>query len=303
MMPVVFYFYIRRLISLSETTRKDFWHFIFPLFVFCVNTVFVLLLSGESKTLLTQWYMKHSMPSEQNYFFINNIFDVLISLQVFFYIYLLFKIRKKHDSLISTHYSDIENKRLYWLNYLFWIFFASLIAYVVLGNIENFIIDTDSKIVYFSFQIVIMAFIFTMGIKQESTIDSFTNDVTNSDEENIISEEETTRLLQLLESYMKQSKPFLNHELRITELAKALQTNRAYLSFVINETYQMNFYNYINQFRIEEFISIYRLNVNKNLTYEAIAEKAGFKTKSSFYTAFKKLKGQTPAKYLSKTLL
>lgn len=54
------------------------------------------------------------------------------------------------------------------------------------------------------------------------------------------------------ERYMRLKKPYLNSELRITDLAYELSTNRTYLSAFINQEYGMNFSRYINIRRLEE---------------------------------------------------
>lgn len=55
-----------------------------------------------------------------------------------------------------------------------------------------------------------------------------------------------------LEQYVKQKKPYLNPELRITDLALDVRTNRTYLSNLINTEYGMNFSRWINRHRLEE---------------------------------------------------
>lgn len=54
------------------------------------------------------------------------------------------------------------------------------------------------------------------------------------------------------EKYMQEDKPYLNPELKITDLTRELQTNRTYLSTFINRTYGMNFKAYINDCRLRE---------------------------------------------------
>jgi len=52
----------------------------------------------------------------------------------------------------------------------------------------------------------------------------------------------------------------------------------------------------VNLFRIEAAKKL--LQANSKLTIEAIGQECGFKSKSSFYSAFKKRTGTTPSKFV-----
>ena len=100
-----------------------------------------------------------------------------------------------------------------------------------------------------------------------------------------------------LEKIMMEKKPYLNPRLTLSELAEISGINSHLLSRIINEKHQRNFFAYINSYRIEEFKKIVERQENKNLTLLAIAYEAGFNSKTTFNTAFKKLTNQTPKEY------
>ena len=83
-------------------------------------------------------------------------------------------------------------------------------------------------------------------------------------------------------------KPYLDPKITIYQLAKMLDTNEKYLSNYLNETHHLNFYNYINQFRIEYAKELLVDPIHENYTIETIANLSGFHSKSSFNAAFKK---------------
>ena len=101
-----------------------------------------------------------------------------------------------------------------------------------------------------------------------------------------------------LERVMRESKPFLNPKLTLSALSEISGINSHLLSRIINEKYGKNFFKYINEYRIEEFKKIIERQENPNLTLLAIAYDAGFNSKTTFNTAFKKLTNQTPREYL-----
>lgn len=55
---------------------------------------------------------------------------------------------------------------------------------------------------------------------------------------------------------MLSAKPFLDPELKITDLVGDLMTNRTYLSSFINTTYKMNFSQFINSCRFKEYLKL-----------------------------------------------
>jgi AraC-like DNA-binding protein len=96
---------------------------------------------------------------------------------------------------------------------------------------------------------------------------------------------------------MKESKIFLNSRLTVKQLAKELGSNEKYVSNIINQRYQMNFSNFVNDFRIKYAAEILLDDNYKNFTIEAIGGLSGFSSKSAFNATFKKINGMTPSEY------
>ncbi|SHI49063.1 AraC-type DNA-binding protein [Arenibacter nanhaiticus] len=102
------------------------------------------------------------------------------------------------------------------------------------------------------------------------------------------------QLLKLIEN----EKVYLDNTITLEKLAKSLNTDRYSLSQVINQEFGKNFYEFINDFRVQEAINIiekndYQIDLITDLIYES-----GFNNKVSFYKAFKKRKGMTPSQYI-----
>ena len=96
---------------------------------------------------------------------------------------------------------------------------------------------------------------------------------------------------------MKKGKPYLNPKLTLTELAESLTVSPNHLSQIINQYEQVNFHDFINKYRVEEFIQ----NVQNNKSYSLLAHAldSGFNSKSSFNGVFKKFKSVTPSQYIA----
>jgi YesN/AraC family two-component response regulator len=99
-----------------------------------------------------------------------------------------------------------------------------------------------------------------------------------------------------LNSYMNREKPFLSPTLTLKELSGHVSIPVRYLSQIINEYKQQNFYDYISQFRIEEAKKILSDPACSKTVLEILYQ-VGFNSKSSFNTAFKKFTGGTPSNF------
>jgi len=106
-------------------------------------------------------------------------------------------------------------------------------------------------------------------------------------------------LVNKVRKYMVIEKPYLDRELTIYDLSNQLKISRHMLSEVINEHMGMNFYNLVNEYRINEVKERMKSDEHRQLTILAIAYDSGFNSKSSFNTIFKEKTGQTPSEYLA----
>lgn len=102
-----------------------------------------------------------------------------------------------------------------------------------------------------------------------------------------------------LTSVMQKEKPYLNPDLSLQELANSLDISRHQLSAVINQKRQMNFYEFVNTYRVEEVKALMADIANKNEKVINLAYDAGFNSNASFYRIFKQITDLTPTKYKS----
>ena len=96
---------------------------------------------------------------------------------------------------------------------------------------------------------------------------------------------------------MEKNKPYLNQSLSLLDLANQLALPHRELSQVINESFNQNFYDFINSYRIDDFERILDNGSNSKKTILEIAYEVGFNSKSAFNRAFKKQTGITPKEY------
>ena len=106
-----------------------------------------------------------------------------------------------------------------------------------------------------------------------------------------------------LDEAMIDKKLYLDSEINLSNLAKALDIKQHTLSQVINQHYKMNFYEFINKYRVDEVKTQLLKEENKNLTIIAIAYDAGFNSKSSFHKIFKKFVGKSPTEFMKENMM
>ena len=97
---------------------------------------------------------------------------------------------------------------------------------------------------------------------------------------------------------MLSQKPYLNSELSLTDLGEMLSMSKHQLSQVINSEFGMNFYEFVNGYRLERFKTVALSPENRHLSLLGIAFECGFNSKAAFNQFFKKKEGMTPTEYL-----
>ncbi|MBW6535698.1 MAG: tetratricopeptide repeat protein [Mariniphaga sp.] len=106
---------------------------------------------------------------------------------------------------------------------------------------------------------------------------------------NSVSDNTAKEILKKLTHELEHKKCYLEPDLNINTLAQQIGTNREYLSQIIHKTFEKNFNEFVNSYRINEAIGILKKVVAGEYRYwnlEKIARKSGFNSSSTFYTAF-----------------
>jgi len=151
-----------------------------------------------------------------------------------------------------------------------------------------------------SFSFILYLSIFTAYMKNKKT----RNSVMDSKEKvryanKKIPEKDAQALILRIEDLMKNEKVFMDSTLNLKKLASKLNIPSHMLSQLLNDNLERNFTQFINEYRIEE--SKRMLIEDTHLKIQAIAELCGFNSNSTFYNAFKKITGTTPAEFVKKS--
>lgn len=113
-----------------------------------------------------------------------------------------------------------------------------------------------------------------------------------------LSDKECKALFKRLEALMQTQKPYINPDLKIADLAGMLSTSAHSMSFLFNQYLDRNYYDYVNEYRVEEFKRMVEAGDAARYTLTAMSERCGFSSRASFFRHFKKECGMTPSQYI-----
>ena len=226
-----------------------------------------------------------------------------------FYFVLTLDLLKKHDIQIFNNFSSSDNNiNLKWLRKLvivFGVVWTALIIITVIHHVFNLfsmVFCTDSLFLSLSVFVILIGY---FGLKQNVIFENELEQQPAIDEEKMkysgstLKDDEATKYTEQLAEYMLRERPYLNPELTLTQLASDLDITTHHLSQIINEQFKLNFFEYINQFRVEEVKARIKNPKFENYSLLGIALDSGFNSKSAFNRMFKKFTNQTPSQFKS----
>ena len=134
--------------------------------------------------------------------------------------------------------------------------------------------------------------------KQKETADSIVSDRDTEPKYSVssLTGKKGVELYEKLEKAMKTGKLYTDSELTLEKLAELMQTNRSYISQVINEYAGVSYKNYINSYRINDAIRILS-DPDSDVQIKGLAFDLGFNSRQTFYQAFQNSFGMPPSKY------
>jgi len=242
-----------------------------------------------------------------------------------------FRILQVHKKNISDFYSELEHKSLTWLKSIFMLvilmhLFNIVTVFFDLSNVE--ILELVVENVSFGLLVFIIIWIAYNGLSQpqiflqplfhkpknvtkngmpnlasrqkrtiEKNIQSANEELQTTGIEDSNRSESDIQQFNIIRSQIQQQGLFTNPILNLRTLALELDLKEKELSRLINECGKVNFYQFINEYRIEKFKQLVQSSKFQQFSILGLASEAGFSSKSTFYAAFKKFEGMSPKQY------
>ncbi len=322
--PSTVYYYVYELSIKNKHKKLDLVKlYFFPIGLFIINTIAFIALK--------------KLPDDSDSFYFTVIQDVmeysnfiailfLFPLLSIFYIYISFRRYSSNKKKIAANYSYEEELNLNWI----WSF---IIGYAVFIGVVYFLQISSLSSLNPWIGLLMLIYLFLIGYKgyrqvgfnaemmyeqetetvavveQPSVLEatilkskvSPKNEQPLSQpvvlEEELISDSIRSKLKADLLNCMDQKRPFLEQKLTVSQLAKLINTNSKYLSYVLNNDFEQNFVSFINSYRVEEAKKYLQSEEYSHIKIEAIGNMAGFRSKSSFNNAFKSMTAETPSAF------
>ena len=232
------------------------------------------------------------------------VFVIMIALSPLIYFLLGIRRVRNYNDEIKNQLSRIEAYDLSWLKKV-------LIVATILYCMVNITFVIDLFITISSFRSLqnfafLSASVFVLvlgfyGHKQHNLFDSPLLERPKkgdpSDDNQPTPQSGDDVFVQKLRAYMRAEKPYLNPEITVFKLSRELHVNQEFLSNILNNVLKKNFFDFINQYRIEEYKHLVSLEEYKHLTLLSIAYECGFNSKATFNRVFKNATGLTPSQY------
>lgn len=208
-------------------------------------------------------------------------------------------IRKHKAHLSQTQSSEIRNV-LNWLQY--WIvaaiifFIATYLAVELSVSIRQY----DSRFtfqvvsVFITFYIVYVSF---WGIRKTDAFRNLAPIELNVSTTFVTNYKDADELAEALQESLERGQHYLDPDLSLIRLAEIMKTPPGKLSYAINNRLGKNFYDFVNEYRVKEFLKRLSDKQYTHLSLLGLAFDCGFRSKSTFNAFFKKQTGQTPSAY------
>lgn len=247
------------------------------------------------------------------------LYYVLILIEWASYIYYLSACLRIYRRYKAWSLNQFSNEELIGFNW-FRNFIVAMIFWLVTRQLMT-ILDMSLDLTFYQdwwWNLVLVVVAFYIGLAgysqtQPSKIDFRLEPILSGEKEaqsqlekNPLEKDDSSKNVELagrLTRVMSDERLYLNQDLNLQQLAKRMKTNSGELSATINQQFQQNFNDYINGWRVEEFIRLSQDSKREHFTLLSHAYDAGFSSKSTFNRAFKKIKGKSPREFLDEKKL
>lgn len=196
-----------------------------------------------------------------------------------------FKVRR-YIRYIRANYSNIDEIDVSWMRQVFLFCIVSQLLWLFTSVQGNAWCD----VVYYLSTIILWTILLYYGYSLRPIA------VDNSQESLADNPPKDYSFAGQLEQITEEQQLYLNKNLTLADLAKAVGTNRTYVSNYLMQVKHQTFYDYINDLRLQR-MALPMMDQHPEFTIEHIAQESGFNSISTFRRAFTKLVGISPSQY------
>ena len=287
---VFFYRFIYHITRLPGDNPFSAWHYFFPISIAVIIYIWSLLIPAWALDEIIQSAGKQTEAYPVFSRLFNSLFQVRLIYDII-YITLSLKRIRRYRLEVGNYTSQLEPTYMGWLNIL-----IVLVIVLIIGPaISAFASDRTPIATQWLFIPVIILMAQHILIVYNTLIHNFTilEDIPEEAAVSIESVEENEKLIKTIrkrefEKFLAEKRPYTNKELKITDLAKQLNSNRTYLSVFINNTYGLTFSSLMNERRLRYLEELRGNTAMKNKSNIELIHLAGFGSYQSYLRAKQK---------------
>lgn len=227
-----------------------------------------------------------------------HLYSAYLVISIFVYTILSLVMVWQYRKYLKEHISNIGKYNLSWLYVVLFGFLAKWLLDAIIILHQWFPLGVLKESFYAS-RIILFLFVSILLLKSMlQTNLQYRYETKPRYQSSRLSKAEMQEYLNRLNQYMRKAKPYLDPDITLPVLARQTDIPARYLSQIINESLNKNFYDFINSYRIEESLQhLKRTHVEKRTVLEVLYD-VGFNSKSAFNTAFKNHTGMTPTQFI-----
>jgi AraC-like DNA-binding protein len=295
----MYYLYLRLLTVEVSCKLKNLRH-LYPAVFFAIVSIVLLLLTDSPKAYIEKRMGITDLPMsfmESWHARLYLLTRAVFLFQVLYYSFAGLKLVKNYESRVVEFYSNLEGKSITWARMLLYSFLITSFFSAVLNVIGRAYFLSASYLliipsVLFS---VLHFFIGFQGYLQNHNV---TNLIQDEQDGVAIGEQSLPPVLhRKLIELMENRRLYRQSDLKITHVCMHLQTNRTYVSNLINKEFDCSFSEFVNRYRIKEATDLLKSECGKNLSIAEIGMQTGFGSLNSFIRTFKQMEGMPPGKF------
>lgn len=230
---------------------------------------------------------------------IHLVVRIVFALQVPLVLYFGLRRITAYNAVVETNYSNIEGKRIVRVKTLLVLFaVTSLVAFVfnLIGR-QRFMDGAEPLALPAVLFSALLLLIGHVGLNQQFSVQDIEAEVF-MEQEPMPEDGVYSELLEKIRKLMSEEKLYLYPNLKVSDLAMRLNSNRNYVYNAINVEMGISFSDYINGQRIDYASKL--LEAHPEMSINDVMIKSGFTSTSAFYRNFKKFKGITPTEKRTK---
>ena len=262
-----------------------------------VGLLYTLMDPQETATFIRQYLYGNEFASLSGLAYwqavIHVVVRIVFALQVPLVLFFGFRRITAYNAVVETNYSNIEGKRIVRVKTLLVLFaVTSLVAFVfnLIGR-QRFIDGAEPLAIPAVLFSMLLLLIGHVGLNQQFSVQDIEAEVF-MESEPMAEDCGYSELLEKIRKLMSEEKLYLYPNLKVSDLAMRLNSNRNYVYNAINVEMGISFSDYINGQRIDYASKL--LEAHPEMSINDVMIKSGFTSTSAFYRNFKKFRGITP---------